>query len=151
MDLEKMTDEQLCDDACWSGRDRRTAAFNKLLRRLESLRAENERSHNAESVLASVTDLLNTCAREHGVEEARSEEFVKGVIERIWFRSAHYRQQVTTLKAENAVMWELCEAQIDYDSRPSQSANRLHAESTREATERRRKALEAYRAMEGKA
>jgi hypothetical protein len=37
-DVRKLSDEQLCDDACWSTRERRTAACNTLLRRLKIMR-----------------------------------------------------------------------------------------------------------------
>lgn len=43
-----------------------------------------KRLDDAESLLASATDLLNTWAREYGVVEARNEREIKFVISRLW-------------------------------------------------------------------
>lgn len=40
--------------------------------------------NDALSLLASATDLLNSWAREMGVQEARTEDDIKGVINRLW-------------------------------------------------------------------
>jgi hypothetical protein len=44
----------------------------------------SEQINDALSLLASATDLLNSWAREMGVQEARTENDIKGVINRLW-------------------------------------------------------------------
>jgi|SRR3990172_2790663 len=48
-------------------------------------------------LLASATDLLNSWARETGVQEARSESDIKGVIDRLW---SHLSTRLHRLQAE---------------------------------------------------
>lgn len=43
-----------------------------------------EKEWEALSLLASATDLLNSWAREMGVQEAKTEADIKGVIDRLW-------------------------------------------------------------------
>ena len=60
MDIEKMTDEQLCDEACWSGRVHRTAACNTLLRRF---RAKDERIAELEAEAVVMRELCEAVAK----------------------------------------------------------------------------------------
>ena len=55
------------------------------------LKAIENRMWEAESLLASATDLLNSWAREFSVKEAHNESEIKQVINRLWEASAHRR------------------------------------------------------------
>lgn len=85
-----------------------TAKLGEAERQRETIRAN---MHDAEGLLASATDLLNSWAREHSVTEARCEENIKQVINGLWDRTMEYHQRATT--AETALR-EMREAAAEY-------------------------------------
>lgn len=62
--------------------------------------AERERKHDALSQLASLADLLNTWARECGVQEARNESAIKFVINGLWSDASDTTRRLTETRAE---------------------------------------------------
>jgi len=59
-------------------------AFNEARKSLQIDGVAAVERHDADSLLASATDLLNSWAREMSVAEARDEKDIKGVIDRLW-------------------------------------------------------------------
>ena len=57
---------------------------NELTQAQANLAAAQERTSESDSLLASATDLVNSWAREMGVQEAHDEKDIKGVTDRLW-------------------------------------------------------------------
>lgn len=125
--MSLLTREQFSSCLTYVGeyRGRLIAHNDELQRQLTSAveakeRAERERDE-AESLLASATDLLNTCARENYAVQADRPTGIKFVINNIWGALSGFRAERDTARAESQRMKYLV------DDRESFIANYQHA------------------------
>ena len=70
--------------------------MQRLREEVKRLRAERD---EAQSLLASTTDLLNSWARDTYVQEAKSEASIKDVVTRLWNHQAAQWMQLRECKA----------------------------------------------------